>query len=239
MKYLLIDERMRKVEKEKLQNLGYKLVEITRSIDIYEEISAHVDIFISKIGKKLIVEPSKYDKIKAELPDLDIIQGESNIDSEYPDDIKYNVCIIGKKAIHNFQYTDTEVKKELIKQGYELVNTTQGYTNCSIAVIDEKSAIVTDKGLYKILEKQGIDVLYLEDEPDIKLLQREKYSNKKGFIGGSISRVENNIIIFGDLRKIDKDNKIRNFILKRNLQIIEFKNEDIVDYGGIIAIEKS
>ena len=39
--------------------------------------------------------------------------------------------------------------------------------NCSIAVIDGISAIVTDKGLYKILQKHNIDVLYLEYEPKV------------------------------------------------------------------------
>ena len=112
----------------------------------------------------------------------------------------------------------------------------QGYTNCSIAVIDENSAIVTDKGLYKILEKHNIDVLYLEYEPDIKLLVNGGYSEKKGFIGGAISRVNNDVIITGDLRKIDNNEKIRNFIQQRNLNIIEFKDLEVIDYGGILLL---
>ena len=57
---LLIDERMRLIEKEKLRELGYSLLEIKASNNVYEEISSHVDIFTCKIGNKLIVEPSKY-----------------------------------------------------------------------------------------------------------------------------------------------------------------------------------
>ena len=34
MKHLIIDERMRKIEKEKLEKLGYKLIEIKQSNDI-------------------------------------------------------------------------------------------------------------------------------------------------------------------------------------------------------------
>ena len=117
-----------------------------------------------------------------------------------------------------------------------MINTTQGYTNCSIAVIDEYSAIVTDKGLYKILQKHNIDVLYLEYIPDIKLLKDEGYSNKNGFIGGAISRIDNKVIITGDLNKIDSNDKIREFIEKRNLELIEFKGLDVIDYGGIVKI---
>ena len=128
------------------------------------------------------------------------------------------------------------IKEELTNQGYELINTTQGYTNCSIAVIDDNSAIVTDKGLYKILQKNYIDVLYLEYEPDIKLLKSNEYSEKRGFIGGAISRIDDQIIVFGDLYQIDSNDKIRKFIEKRGLKIVEFKGLDVIDYGGIVII---
>ena len=235
MKYVIIDERMRNIEKDKLKELGYALIEIKQSEEVYPEISSHVDIFACKVGSKIIIEPTQY----VVLPKLKSFeQGMDNVEAEYPFDIKYNVCTIGKKAIHNFKYTDKKIKQELIKSGYELIQTTQGYTNCSIAVIDDKSAIVTDEGLYKILQNQNIDVLFLNDEPDIKLLRTMGYSNKNGFIGGAISRIENNIIVFGDLNKIDKENKIRNFIHNRKLNIIEFKGLDVIDYGGIIEFEE-
>ena len=135
------------------------------------------------------------------------------------------------------KYTDEILKKELINKGFELINTTQGYTNCSIAVINDKSAIVTDKGLNKILQKHGIETLYLNNELNIKLLNGNKYSNKKGFIGGCISRIGNKIMVFGELEKIDPENKIRKFIQERNLEIIDFNGLDIIDYGGLIEVE--
>lgn len=234
---LIIDKRMRQIEKEKLKTLGYQLIEIQQNKKVYPEISSHVDIFTCKIGEKIIIEPSQYNSLKAQLQDEEKTQiGNEEIGTNYPNDIKYNVCTIGKKALHNFEYTDLKIKEELETQGYEFINTTQGYTNCSIAVIDDNSAIVTDKGLYKILQKHNIDVLYLEYEPDIKLLNNQGYSNRKGFIGGAISRVGENIIVFGELNKIDKYGQIKNFIEQRNLNIIEFKGLDVIDYGGIVEI---
>lgn len=234
---LVIDGRMRKIEKEKLRELGYSLIEIKQSDVLYEEISAHVDIFTCKINNKLIIEPNQYELIKEQFLDNNNVEnGKESIEKNYPYDIKYNVCTIGKKALHNFEFTDLKVKEELIEQGYELINTAQGYTNCSIAVIDDNSAIVTDKGLYKILQKHNVDVLHLEYEPDIKLLTNTGYSNQKGFIGGAMSRIDNNIIIFGDLSKIDKDEKIRKFILAKDLDIIEFKGLNVIDYGGIVLL---
>ena len=235
---LIIDERMRKIEKEKLKELGYKLIEVKSNPKVYEEISSHVDIFTCKIGSKIIIEPSIYEEIKKQIiNESNIEQGSKKVEKNYPYDIKYNICTIGKKALHNFQFTEPKIKEELIKQGYELVNTTQGYTNCSIAVIDENSAIVTDKGLYKILQKHKIDVLYIEYEPDIKLLTSNGYSSRKGFIGGAISRIGDYVIVFGDLNKIDKDVKIRKFISSRKLNIIEFERLDVIDYGGVLEVK--
>ena len=234
---LIVDERMRQIEKNMLKLLGYELIEIKKNENIYTEISSHVDIFTCKIGEKLIVEPSNYNYIKIQVMDsVDVIQGNENIETKYPLDIKYNVCIIGNKAIHNFAYTDLKIKEQLEIDKYEIINTTQGYTNCSIAIIDDNSAIVTDKGLYKILQKQNIDVLYLEYEPDIKLLKSDEYSDKKGFIGGSIARIDGKIIVFGDLDKIDCNEQIRKFIENKGLKIIEFKGLEVIDYGGIVRI---
>lgn len=230
---LIIDERMRQIEKDKLKVLGYELVEISQNSKVYSEISSHVDIFVCKIGNTLIAEPTQYNQLKFKLQNIQ--KGNDEIEEKYPYDIKYNVCTIGKKAFHNFEYTDLKIKEELIKQEYELINTNQGYTNCSIAVIDDNSAIVTDKGLYKILQKYNIDVLYLEYEPDIKLLNNTQYSIRKGFIGGAIAKLENKVIVFGDLNKIDNNNRIREFIENKNIELIEFKGLDVIDYGGIVT----
>ena len=232
-KRAIIDNRMRKIEKEKLIELGYELQEIKTSVNVYPEISSHVDIFACKVDKNIIIEPTQYQNLVL-IPEL--IKGQEEVQDKYPYDIKYNVCTIGKRAIHNFQYTDLKLKQVLVENNYELINTTQGYTNCSIAVIDDNSAIVSDKGLYKILKFHGVDTLLLENNLDIKLLNGEKYSNKKGFIGGCISRLGDSIIVFGELNKIDNNSKIRKFITNKNLKIIEFEGLDVIDYGGLIEI---
>ena len=231
-KRVIIDNRMRKLEKEQLTKLGYELIEINTSTKVYSEISSHVDIFVCKVANEIIIEPTQYQNIM--LYAKNSIKGQDEIQEKYPDDIKYNVCTIGKKAIHNFQYTDERLKQELINNNYELINTTQGYTNCSIAVIDENSAIVSDKGLYKILKFHDIDTLLVENNLDIKLLNGENYSSKKGFIGGCITRLGDSIIVFGDLNKIDINGRIRDFITSKKIKIIEFKDLDIIDYGGLI-----
>ena len=230
-KKIIIDNRMRSIERTKLKELGYKLLEVKKNKNLYPEISSHVDILACKVGEKIVVEPTQYANFQEY---ENFIKGQEIVLKKYPLDIKYNVCIIGKKAIHNFQNTDSKLKELLINDGYELINTTQGYTNCSIAVIDDNSAIVSDQGLYKILKFHGIEVLLVNNNLDIKLFNSNKYSDKKGFIGGCVSSLGESIIVFGDLNKIDSDGRIREFITSKNLNIIEFEGLDVIDYGGII-----
>lgn len=237
LKYLLIDERMRDVEKQTLKNLGYELIEIKKSINVYPEISSHVDIFACKVKDKIIVEKSAYKMLKNKLNNDEniLISGEKMISYDYPNDIKYNVCIVGNKAIHNFKHTDSKITQELEKNNFEIINVKQGYSNCSISVIDEKSIILSDRGLYNNLKNSGLDILFLDYIPDIKLFDENgEYSQKNGFIGGAISRIGDNIVVFGDIDKIDYYCNIRKFIESRNLKIIDFEGLDVIDYGGVI-----
>ena len=237
MKYLIIDERMRDIEKQTLQRLGYELIEIKKSTKIYSEISSHVDIFACKVKNKIIAEKHVYDILKNKLKKYIIIQGNSVIQNVYPKDINYNVCIVGNKAIHNYKYTDSKIVQELKKNNFELINVKQGYSNCSIAVIDENSIILNDKGLYNNLKDSGLDILFLDYMPDIKLLNENgKYSEMNGFIGGAIARIDDNIVVFGDLNKVDNKGYIRKIIEKKNLNIIDFSGLDVIDYGGIIEV---
>lgn len=239
MEYILIDNRMRNVEKNTLKYLGYKLVAIYRSNNVYPEISSHVDIFTTKIGDTLVVEKSKYKDLIFMLKksEFNIVSGKEEVGMHYPEDIKYNVCVLGNYAIHNFKYTDKNVLKLLKENEYELINVEQGYTNCSIAVIDNSSVITTDKKIAEKLVANNFSVLLLDYTPDIKLKDEYgNYSSMTGFIGGAIGKVDNNIIVFGDLDKIDRDNKIRKFIESRNLKLIDFKGLDVIDYGGIVEL---
>ena len=106
-----------------------------------------------------------------------------------------------------------------------------------VAVIDENSAIVSDKKIANELKNNNIDVLCLEENLDINLLNEDgSFSNMKGFIGGCICRVENKVIVFGELNNFKESEKIRKFINKKGLEIIDFKGLDIIDYGGIVDI---
>lgn len=234
-KYVVIDNRMRKVEKYKLVELGYNIIEIPTSKVVYPEISSHVDIFCCKVKDKLVVEKSIFENFST----FDnIVSGNKLVEDKYPSDILYNVCIIGDLAVHNFKYTDKSILDLISKYDMVKVNINQGYSKCSIVVIDDNSAIVTDESIAKVLNANGVETLIIDDLKQIKLLKKNNsYSSMNGFIGGVMSKLDDAIFVSGDLNKIDKENKIRNFIESRNLKVVDFPDLDIIDYGGIIEFQ--
>lgn len=70
MKYIIIDHRMREIEKSLLKNLGYALIEIPKSDKVYPEISSHVDIFACKINNTIFAPKSIFDTILKQIEPL-------------------------------------------------------------------------------------------------------------------------------------------------------------------------
>lgn len=224
---LIIDSRMRKIEKEYLSTFG-KLIEIIPQDSVYEEISCHPDIFFCKLNNTLFRSPN----LKMNFG----IAGKDSVTAKYPGDIKYNVCQIGKKAIHNFDFTDKKILEYIDKCKLEKIQVNQGYSNCSISVISNNSCITSDIGIYKTLKLRNIDCLLLVNN-DIRLLDKNGLeANMKGFIGGATCTIDNKFILFGDSDYLQNKIELLNFLNKYNLELVEFKGLNIYDYGGVIII---
>ena len=94
--YIIIDNRMRNIEKECLTSLWYRLIEFPNRNNVYEEISSNADIFISKIGNSIIIEPSIYELLVSKISNYEeseFLQGDVLVKYNYPFDIPYNICI--------------------------------------------------------------------------------------------------------------------------------------------------
>lgn len=218
MKSLLIDSRVRDVEYEFLSKY-FNVTKIPLSKDVYEEISGHSDIFYCKLHNKIICAPN------APIIEKEFTIGEKIVGTNYPNDVPYNACQIGKFIVGS-KYTEQCINPNIIVK--------QGYTKCSICVTSDKSCITSDRGIDKILKKNGIDSTFIE-ENNIKLLKKDgSYSNMKGFIGGASFVFENKFVLFGDIEKLENKEKIIKHLAKYNLELINFKGLEVNDYGGAI-----
>ena len=241
-KYCIIDFRMRKVEKEYIQSLGYELIENRFNLSTYDEIASHPDVYYTAVGDTVFCDPNRF------LEGFNCIKGMAEAKGNYPIDIPYNLAIVGKVAVHNFEYTDELLKIYLQKSGYNLVHVEQGYSKCSTCVIGDNACIVSDIGIARKLLDYDIDVLYVS-EPDIKLLKRTnkifvdecrmsfEYSTMSGFIGGAMVRLGDEVILFGDVNNLINGKKIQKFIESKGLKFHYFEGLDVIDYGGVIEVK--
>lgn len=216
MQNVIIDSRIRDIEYNYLSKF-FNVIRLPLSNDVYEEISGHSDIFYTKINNQVIVAPN------AEVMEQQFILGKEKVGKEYPKDVLYNVCQIGDKVIGS-KYTDKSIKPDIIVK--------QGYVKCSIAVTSNNSCITSDKGIAKVLKRNNIEVLYVE-ENDIKLLKKDATaSTMKGFIGGASFVFDNKFVLFGDSNNLSNKDKIIQHLDKYNLELVDFKGLHIYDYGG-------
>lgn len=223
----LVDGRIREEEFSYLFDglkLDIKLIDPSKYV--YPEISGHSDIFYAKIDNKIYCAPNtKY-------IETNFIIGKEPVRYSYPDDVKYNVCQIGKYVIGS-KYVDEKIKDKVN------VFVKQGYTKCNIAVTGDNSCITSDVGIYEKLKSLGMDVLLLKTD-NIGLINKDHLlSEMHGFIGGATALINDTFVLFGDVDYLSEENKknLLNHIERHNLKFKDFKYLKIMDYGGIMIYD--
>lgn len=232
----IIDGRVSENIESYLNEIGIKTIKTPKCLEVYDAISYHPDIQFFNCGNgKIIVSPNVYEEYLEILKDykLEIIKGERKLNKKYPKDIAYNVCIVGKYAIHNFKYTDDKVLKYIEEKGYEKINVNQGYSKCSICVVDNNSIITSDKGIVNSIKESGacIECLLIENG-DIDLFDMDF-----GFIGGCSGNISKKEIAFlGNIEKHSDFRIIKEFLERKNKKIVSLSKNKLIDLGSIIPI---
>ena len=165
--------------------------------------------------------------------DLDTIKGYKIVKTthlcskEYPHDIGLNVLVIGKHIFCKREYTAHEILEYAQENGYKIVNVNQGYSSCSTLVVDENSAITSDKGIYEALQNEGFDSLLVSTK-EIKL---EGYNC--GFIGGSGCFFNKTAYFFGKIERLQECEKISAWLKQKNYSYFSIFPGDVSDFGGV------
>lgn len=219
---------------DSLKKLKLNIIPTIKCLEVDESISYHPDIVIHPVNHStLVIAPNVFDYYKDALKNtnLKLIKGEKKLGVKYPDDIAYNIGRMKNIAIHSLDHTDEVLKFYLKKEGLELINVKQGYTKCSMAIVDETSAITADKPIYEILKKKGYSILLIE--PGYISLENQKY----GFVGGATGSLSKDVIILSGILEYhpDKEN-IFEFLKNKNKTIKFLSKRNIVDVGTIISL---
>lgn len=231
---VIIDGSVPKDILKRIERLNIRVIPTIPCQEVACPISYHPDIVLHPVNHStLVVAPNVFEYYSDALSKkgIKIIKGEKELSKEYPNDIAYNVGRIGDLALHNFKYTDEKLLYYLKKENLKFVNINQGYSKCSMAVIDENAVITADIPIYKKLIEYGIDVLLIE--PGYIRLEGYPY----GFVGGTCGNLTRETIAFSGKFLYHPDQlKIFNFLKKYNKNIMWLSNENITDIGTIISL---
>lgn len=226
---VLVDYRIDFQAKKFLNSLGICVYTTKRTETLYEAVAGHTDMVIHHLGgSKFVVSPENADFFK-NIPEIEIIEGKTALKPKYPHDIAYNAARVGKFLIHNFKYTDRcilENSEELIK-----INVKQGYSKCSVCVVNENAIITSDLGIAKKCDNFNIDVLFVEDS-DVVL-----NGISHGFFGGSTGLIAPDMLaVNGNIKYHKAHEQITEFCDKYHVKLITLHDGRIEDIGSIIGL---
>lgn len=260
MDYIFISEYADKLIKNFIFSLNKKIIEIKRTSHVYAEISDHPDIYMCILDKDIIVAKEQIPQIANDLgfysdkttskshisydnhdylnyineiiSPLVMHAGSKNLGYKYPGSCIFNCVSLGNYFLHNVAYTDPQILDIVQKHENKIVNVMQGYTNCNVVYIDEKSIITSDEGIAKALKASAPEIDFILVSSGNVVLKGFPH----GFLGGSCGRIDDYIVFNGNLEAHPDFELIKNFIESKNLKLKYFKEYPLTDIGSIIGI---
>ncbi|MBR4858457.1 MAG: hypothetical protein IKU08_04655 [Clostridia bacterium] len=215
---------------EKLNSLGIKTIKIPEYSKLPKPVCSHADIQMLHTGRKNIfcyehLFSGEFDK------KFDFINIPEEAGSKYPDDVRLNCAIIGNKIICNPKTVSRAILEYAEIHGLTIINVNQGYSRCSICVVNENAIITDDKSIFTAAGN------FFNDTQFISKGSIELNGYGYGFIGGCCGKIHKNKIAFNGAIESHKDYKIIIDCLERNnVECIELSRNKLCDIGGIIPL---
>lgn len=219
---------------QSLNDFGIETLQICPSKLLSTPVCCHADMLCHHLGGNQIIVAKGEEYLINNLKEYGFAITESNskLESEYPQDIPINAARIGNHLFANMML-DSTIAEYCKSSRVDITYIRQGYTKCSIAVVDHNSIITADNCIADAARKLGIDVLKIS--PGFITLKGYDY----GFIGGCCGLIGKNKIAFtGSLQSHPNYIQIRDFIENKQVEIIILTDENLVDIGGIIPLKE-
>ena len=154
-----------------------------------------------------------------------------NPGNQYPDDVRLNCAVIGNKIICNTKTIAHEVLEYAYEIGLTVINVNQGYSRCSICVVNENAIITDDISIFTAAQNFLDDVQFISKNS----IRLDGYNY--GFIGGCCGKIDKDKIAFnGSIESHDDYKLILDFLNRNKVECIELHNDRLTDIGGILPL---
>lgn len=216
-----------------LLNLNIEPIFSARCTNVRSGIHNHADIGVCPLlDNKFLLSKEQYELseiLRKNGYNTEFIN--ENLDFNYPSDVFLNCVIIGKYIIYNPNTVSDKITEYIKNNDLIEIIVKQGYTKCSIAPLTIDTFITDDISIGSRAVEFGMDVLVI-NKGEIKL----KDFNY-GFIGGATGKIsEDKLVITGNAKKLSDYDKIKNFLYKKDIELISLTNCEIEDIGSIIPV---
>ena len=216
---------------EKLNDFGINSLIIPKSVRLPEPVSSHADLQLLHFGSNRIFTSSEHLFLGESKKKFEIHRTRAALGDKYPNDVLLNCKIIGKHIFLNKKTIDEQILEYAYLNELNVINVNQGYTGCSICIINESAIITDDESIFTAAGKFLNDVLFIS-KGSIRLNGYDY-----GFIGGCCGKISSDKLAVNGKIESHKDyKKIIDFINKHNVKIIELSENVITDIGGILPL---
>lgn len=232
----IVDGRIRTEIQNKLYRNNINLIKTEKIPALYEAVSCHPDLQLHHMGgDKIILAPNVSNRFVYQLEEkgFRLIFGETEIGGNYPSNIAYNAARVGKNLICNKKYTDKRLIAEAEKLNLNIIDVKQGYSKCSLCVVEEAAVISSDDGILKACSSNGID--FKKIRSGNIALQGFDY----GFIGGASGYLSSSELgFYGNISFHPDYDIIKDFLKKYRKKEINLGENLVYDYGTFIPLKE-
>ena len=233
----ILDTRTPQNIRLSLEKHGYELLFIPKNPRLDEPVSAHPDMRLFILGKKVFISQEEKDELSSVTERLsregyEIIPCSVSLSKKYPNDIAFNCVRVGNCLFGNLKHIVPEILQAAKDEGLSLISVKQGYTKCSTVIVSDNAVITADCSIGKACIQNGIDVLLISSADGDILL----HGYSRGFIGGASGTCGDKIYFCGDLDSHPDEKSIREFCKKHKKTAVSLGERRLVDIGSILFV---
>ncbi len=216
---------------EKLNSIGIKTLVIPDCPNLPDPVKSHADLQMLHMGNNVIFCQNEHlfsGDLNKNLITKKIYEKAGKV---YPDDVRLNCTIIGNKIICNEKTISKLILEYAYINNYIIINVNQGYSKCSVCVLNENTIITDDESIYRAAGN------FLNDAELISKGSIVLKGYNYGFIGGCCGKIDKDKIAFNGRLDSHKDyNKIIDIMQRNGIEPVELYNSPLTDIGGILPI---
>lgn len=218
-----------------MREWGTEPLLITPSAYLPKAVCSHADLLCHPLGGNKVIVARGEKNIYFDIQSIgaQAVESTSIPGAVYPRDVPLCAARVGRFLIANPGTTDRSILEDGAARRLQLLPVRQGYTRCSVAVVDARSIITSDAGIAKAALAAGMDVLQIRPG----FIELPGYDT--GFIGGCCGLIAKDRMLFcGAVERHPDYRAIRSFLEKRRIAIVSVPDMTLTDVGGILPLQE-